>query len=172
MAKEGFFRGLGSAKPSVGGVYFQCNKGPDHTEKEPDWLPAMYVVEVKKLTAMVSRKKDDLFIFEAKILESDCPARKEGMTCSWVVNLAKDSALGNIRGCLAALSGIEPSDELGLEEIDDDVAELAVSDDQPFRGAMVGLECTMVKTKKNDDFTLHRWIPLGKGEMTFAEEAE
>ncbi len=165
MPRGGFFAGIEDASVTAGGVYFLANKGPEHTDENPKWEPALYVVEVLRLITMVSRKKEDLFILEGKIIESDNPERKAGMTSSWVVNLKQDAALGNIKGCIAALNGIEPSDKDTVDaNVTEEVCELAVDDSQPLAGTLVGLQCTMIKTKKNTDFTLHTWMPLVEAE--------
>lgn len=156
----GFFKGVEESKVGLGGIYFLANRGPGHTDKEPNWLPALYTVEIVKLITMTSRKKDDLFILEAKILESDCAERKPGMTASWVVNLKQDAALGNIKGFIAAANGIDPGDESAVNEaVTEEVCELAVSEDQPLAGEKVRLECVMIKTREGKPFTLHRWSP-------------
>lgn len=157
----GFFDGIRNARVGVGGVYFLANKGPNHTEEKPQWLPAFYTVEIKRLITMTSRKRDDLFIVEALIIESDCPERQPGMVASWVVNLKQDAALGNIKGFLAAANGISPTDEERVNsEITEEVCELAVSDLQPLAGVRVRLECTVIQTKAGNPFTLHRWSPI------------
>lgn len=158
-----FFKGVEDARYGAGGVYFLANKGPTFNKGETveEWVPALYVVEIKQLITMTSRKKDDLFIVEALIIKSDCPERKVGMSCSWVVNLKQDAALGNIKGFIAAANGIEPTDEEKVNaEVTEEACTLAVSKDQPLAGIKLGLECTMIKTKAQKLFTLHRWSPM------------
>lgn len=162
-AKRGFFGGVETAKYGSGGVYFLCNKGPSYKDgKTADqWTPALYQVEVVELTTMTSRKKDDLFIVEGKIIKSDCPERKVGMKCSWIVNLAQDAALGNIKGFIAAANGIDPTNEEEVNaNVDEAACDVAVSEDQPMRGQLVDLECVMIETKAGKPFTLHRWSPV------------
>lgn len=163
MGRSGFFGGVEDAKVGSGGIYFLANKGPKFTDgkKVDQFTPALYEVEIKRVLTMTSRKKDDLFIVEAKIVNSDCPERKPGMTCSWVVNMKQDAALGNIKGFIAAANGIDPSDEAKTDEaVTEEVCDLAVGEDQPLAGLKVGLECVMIETKKGDPFTLHRWMPI------------
>lgn len=156
----GKFSGVGDAKVSQSGVYFLANKGPGHTKDEPNWVPARYKVAIKRVHTITSRKKEDLFIVEAKILESDCPDRPEGMGCSWVVNMKQDAALGNIKGFIAAANGIDPSSEEEVDaEVTEEVCETVVSNANPLEGTEVGLECVMIKTREDKDFTLHRWYP-------------
>jgi hypothetical protein len=139
------FDGVNEAVPGAGGVYF---------------LAGLYKVAVKKVFTMRSRKGDDLFIGEFKILESDCKDRKVGTSASWIVNFRHDAAMGNIRGFIAACNGIDPTNEDRLGEIDKEVCEYAVSDDNPLEGIEVLLEATNIETRAGTPFTLHNWTPV------------
>lgn len=157
----GFFGGIGAAKVGAGGIYFLANRAADHTPEKPHWLPALYRVKIKSITTMNSRKKDDLFIVEAVIVTSNCPDRPAGTKASWVVNLKQDAALGNIKGFLAAVNGIDPGNEEAVNaEVTEAVCELAVSKEQPLTDEEVMLECTMIETRAGKPFTLHRWSPV------------
>lgn len=156
-----FFKGIKDAKVGAGGVYFLARKGPNYTDEKPEWLPAFYKVKIKSVITMTSRKKDDLFIVEGQITESNCAERPVGQTASWVVNMKQDAALGNIKGFIAAVNGIDPANTDAVNEnVTEEVCELAVSKEQPLADNEVKLECTMIKTKENKDFTLHRWSPV------------
>ena len=161
----GFFTGIEGKTPSRGGVYFTANKGPGHTLQDPEWLPALYVVRVKAIKTFVSRRDEKMFVLEAEILKSDNPERKPGMVVSWLVNLSRQEAgLGNIKGCIAAINGIDPGNErLVLQEVTEPVCDFAASEDQPLTGKVVGLECIMIKKRDGGDFTLHRWSPVDQG---------
>lgn len=142
---SGMFKGVGSASVSQTGVYF---------------IPGNYVVTIKKVFTMRSRKKDDLFIVEAVIDQSNVPERPHGSKASWVVNFKNDAALGNIKGFIAAVNGIDPSDEKAVnEQVDEDTCEYVVGDDNPLEGKQVNLTCVNIKTKAGGDFTLHQWSP-------------
>ncbi len=144
----GLFEGVEGAKVGQGGVYF---------------LAGNYLVEVEKVLAKRSRKKEDLFIVEAGILESDNAQRKAGSSASWIVNFKHDAALGNIKGFLAACNGIDPGDRAKVdEEITEDVCEYAVDDENPLSGTRVKLSCVMTQTKAGGDFTLHLWSPVAE----------
>lgn len=141
----GLFSGIEEAKVGAGGVYF---------------LEGNYKVEVVKVFAMKSRKKDDLFIVETKILDSDNPKRKAGTSCSWVVNLKQEAALGNIKGFIAAANEIDPADADKVnEEVNEEAVEFACSEANPLVGVLLDLECVEIKTRANKDFTLHKWSP-------------
>jgi len=142
----GLFAGINEAKVGQGGVYF---------------LEGIYRVEVLKCFTMTSRKREDLFIVEAKVVESDNDDRKPGMRCSWIVNMKHDAALGNIKGFIAAMNGIHPSDEEQVdEEVTEEAVEYTVSDDNPLAGMLVDLEAVAITTRAGNPFTLHKWSPV------------
>lgn len=143
--RTGLFGGIGDAKIGMGGLYF---------------LQGLYRVRIIRFFAMESRKKEDLVIAECEVLASDVAERKVGMKPSWVVNLKQDAALGNIKGFLAACLGLDPNDtEAVNERITEDFCEEAVSEDNPLAGIEVNLEAVNIKTRENNDFTLHKWSP-------------
>jgi hypothetical protein len=140
------FRGVEDAQVGGGGIYF---------------LPGLYEVEIEKVFTMRSRKDDDLFIVETKILKSDNPERKVGTSCSWVVNLKQDAALGNIKAFIGAANGIEGTEKERLnEEITEAVCEFVCGEDNPLAGVRLGLQCTNILTKAKKDFTKHWWSPV------------
>lgn len=142
----GLFTGIEDAKISAGGVYF---------------VEGLYRVEILKVTTLVSRTKENLFIVETEILSSTSSERKVGTSCSWVVNLKQDAALGNIKAFIAAANGIDPADaEQVKNEITEEVVEFACSEDNPLAGTELNLECVPIKTKAKKDFTLHKWTPV------------
>ena len=146
VKEMGSFTGIGEAKVGAGGVYF---------------LEGTYQVEVLKVFTMRSRQKDDLFIVECRILESENEKRPAGTKASWVVSFKHDSALGNIKGFVAAANGIDPNDdERVTAEVTEEAVEMAVSDDNPLQGLTMGLVCTMVSTKAGNPFTRHDWEPV------------
>jgi hypothetical protein len=135
----GKFSGVSGARVGGGGVYF---------------LAGQYKVKVKKVFLMASRKREDLFIVETEILESDNEKRKVGMSCSWVVKMSQDAALGNIKGFVAACMGEDAEDE----NIDwESECECAVDDENPLAGTEVDLECVDITTRDGNPFTLHKW---------------
>jgi hypothetical protein len=139
----GLFSGIEQAKVGQGGVYF---------------LEGLYKIEILRVFTMHSRKGDDLFIVETKILESDQAERRVGTTCSWVVNLKMDPAMGNIKGFIAAANGIDPNNKDKVDaEVTEEAAEFVVSEENPLKGIVMGLEAVPIKTRAGGDFTLHKW---------------
>lgn len=145
VSEMGLFDGIEDAQVGMGGVYF---------------LPGKYLVKVLKCITLKSRKREDLFIAECEIVESDVPERKPGTRASWIVNFKQDAALGNIKGFIAAANGIDPSNEDAVNaEVDSGVCEYAVSNDNPMAGTYIRLVAVNKKTRSNTDFTLHLWEP-------------
>lgn len=139
----GQFSGIEQAQVGQGGVYF---------------LEGLYKVEMLRVFTMRSRKGDDLFIAETKILESDQEERRVGTTCSWVVSMKQDAAMGNIKGFIAAANGIDPNDKDKVDaEVTEEAAEFVVSAENPLKGVTMGLECVPIKTRAGNPFTLHKW---------------
>lgn len=138
----GKFSGVGGAKVGGGGVYF---------------LAGLYTVRVKKCFLMASRRREDLFIVETEILESNNEKRKVGMSCSWVVKMSQDAALGNIKGFVAAAMEVDPDDGNISDEEWESNCEAAVDDDNPLADVVVDLECVDITTRDGNPFTLHKW---------------
>lgn len=139
------FDGIEDAQVGQGGVYF---------------LPGKYLVKVLKCITLKSRKREDLFIVECEVVESDVPERKPGSKASWIVNFKQDAALGNIKGFIAAANGIDPGDESAVnEQVNLEICEYVVSDENPLAGTLVGLVAVNKKTRAGSDFTLHMWEP-------------
>jgi len=142
----GLFAGIKDAQVGSGGVYFQ---------------PGKYIVELLKVFVMRGRNKEDFFIAECRVVESDNVKHPVGHKASWVVKLSQDMAMGNIKGFIAAANDIDPHEtETVNEEVTEEVVEYAVSDDNPLAGVHVGLQCTTIITKKEKkEFTKHEWSP-------------
>lgn len=144
----GLFTGMNEAVVGAGGIYF---------------LEGGYTVEILKAFTMRSRKKEDLFIVECKILESTNEKRPAGGKASWCVKLSQDAALGNIKGFIAAANGIDPNDDDRVnEEVTEDAVEFAVSNDNPLAGVTVDLTCTEITTRAGNPFTKHEWAAVAQ----------
>ena len=138
----GIFSGIKDAQVSSGGVYF---------------VPGLYpVVEVDACKMIFTRKNEELFVAECKIIESEVPERGPGTHASFTANITRhDAALGNIKGFMVA--GFNCS----ADEITDDVAEEVVSARQPLAGVRLRLEAVNVGTRAGGDFTKHIWSQVG-----------
>ncbi len=152
----GLFAGIDEAQVGSGGVYFQ---------------PGKYVVELLKVFVMRGRNNVDFFIAECRVVESDNEKHPVGHKASWVVKLGQEMAMPNIKGFIAAANEIDPHDDETVNaEVKAEVVEYAVSDDNPLAGIHVGLQTTIIITKKEKkEFTKHEWSPVDQPE-TEAEE--
>lgn len=149
----GLFDGIGQAQIGVGGVYFE---------------PGEYEVEVVEVKAIMSRKRENLYIVAARILQSSNPDRPIGVKASWIVNMKQDAALGDIKGFLAACNGADASnedevarvlrDEQG-NDLTEAMAEYSVHEDQPLAGVRLHLITFQRPTKAGGMFTIHNWSP-------------
>lgn len=139
----GLFGGIDKAKSSSGGVYL---------------LRGVYALECRVNKTGKSREGRPFFVAEFTILESSNPERPVGTSASFMVMLDKniETALGNIKGYAAALCNVpeDKVDEAGVEAL--------VSAANPGAGMKVRVECTDIKTRKNEDFTKHTWTPYEK----------
>lgn len=134
----GRFSNIGSAKSSQGGVYF---------------LPGAYALECKANKSGKTREGREFFVAEFEILESTNPERAVGTQVSFMVMLDKnqDTALGNIKGYLAALCGIPEQD------VDEAGVEAMVSAANPGMGMKVKALASNIKTRAGKDFTKIIW---------------
>ena len=139
----GKYGGMKDAQKNAGGVYF---------------LAGTFLVEVDEVFDKESRKKKDLFIVSATILESNNDDRKPGTKASWVVNLEHDAALGNIKDFVIEASGLSSDDVADMSDDDfEETMDYVTGDDNPLQGTKMRLVCTNVKTRAGGDFTVHDW---------------
>ena len=148
----GLFGDIKGKRGTQGGVYFE---------------PGLYLVEVNRVKLGKTRKGEDFFVVETKLLESDNENRPEGSSCSWMVMFKHDAALGNIADfCRAGLyacavqneadPGVKHFEEI---EIEDDDAEEICSEENPLAGTVLKVEAVNVKTRAGKDFTKVTWAP-------------
>lgn len=140
----GLFSKVNDASVNGGGVYF---------------LAGVYKVKITAVKAVLSRMGENMFVIETEIVESDNAERRPGTKCSQVINLSKhESAPGNIKGFMAAALDV-PADHITEDECD-----LACSEANPLAGTIMRLTCTITKTRRNTDFTIHQWAFLSEPE--------
>ncbi len=147
----GSFSGLGKAKSTQGGLYVR---------------PGNYlfqVLAVKEQASQVGSRK--FFIAELKVIEAqktDKNIEPNGVDTepAWLVELPgkyPELALGNIKNFLMAAYGYqaeaEGEDAPGEDDIDEDAADAAVTEDNPLMGVFIRAEAFQKKTKAGGDFT-------------------
>ncbi len=139
----GLFTGIEDATSTAGGNYIK---------------PGRHLLNVVVLRPKISRKKKSLAIAEFEVVEST--VHDEGEEVSWVANLTDhDAAIGNVKGLLAGIAECEE------DEVDEEGADRAFSDENPFADMQVVCNAFMIKTEKGNDFTkcIWRWANTWKG---------
>jgi hypothetical protein len=131
------FSGIGEAQASKGGLYFK---------------PGVFTVDILSCSQIKTRKKEDAFVVETEVVESDSTEIKKGMRPSWMVMLREDtSALGNIKAFLAvALESTE-------DEVTEEVGEFVISAKQPLKGTRMKVIAANVPTRAGGTFTKIEW---------------
>ena len=117
-----------------------------------EWIvPGNHVFRVNALKMPQNLRAGDCFIGELTVVESD--TMREGASVSWVRNITKhrEMALTDIKQFLAAVAHINE------EEVDQDGANEAVSEDQPLAGRLVKCEAYNRQTQSGNDFTRTSW---------------
>lgn len=128
------------------------------TARLPSIRPGLYTMEVQAFKLVNSRAKGKMFIGEFRVIEaSGAGANEPGTTCSQVVKMSLDSALGNIKSIASAVSG-EPEKAITAQMCD-----ALVSDKNPAKGVKVRAEASLTKTKAGNDFTLIKWSAVDAG---------
>lgn len=142
----GLFDGMETAQPGQGGVYLTEGLYPD--------------LEVLAFKSIKSRKGINGFVAEVLVHESSGPnALMPGTKAAWMSMADKDSFLGAVRGILHMATIELGGAVLPIEEIDAATAELAVSDQNPYKGVHLKAQATNVLTKAKTTFTKVEWAP-------------
>lgn len=129
----GIFDGIGKAQYFESGKYLQ---------------PGLYLVDIQRVKQAKTRMNRPFFVAEMKIVEaSDVKEFPVGTDASWMVMLDHDAALGNIKHFISVASGTK------LDEITEQDAEDAVSEQNPLAGIRLRVMAVNVKTRAGKDFT-------------------
>jgi hypothetical protein len=126
------------------------------SEKNAHLAPGCsFVLEVMANKKFKSRKGETWFAAEFSILEASGPdANPVGSVASYLVKMTgNDSALGNIKGYVAALINEPPT------KVDAKMCEELVGVENPGQGTKVRVTTVATKTGKGGDFTLHKFSP-------------
>ena len=157
----GMFSQLSQVRTNQGGLYFQEGN---------------FVVEIEAIK--ISQNKDFIptFIVETKVLQSDNPALRPGMTPAQIITIKQTDLathLGNVKAFVAKVFGMTDPDTYCPPEaaaLDGAYRQAAIdawwqraimfvsSEAQPCKGYYMPLSCTTVITKKTKaPFTKHNW---------------
>lgn len=128
---------VAESKPTEGGVY-----------PKPGIYPLVFVDAVKMIR---TRKKEDMFVAELCILNSECEIRPAGSRMSWCANFKHDAAAGNVKAFLAAAMNIP------VDNVDADGMRFACSEKNPLHSRLLRLEASDITTEAGKPFTLCKW---------------
>ena len=116
--------------------------------------PGNYLCEVQALKVIQSQKRQGqhFFVAELCVLESDNDDFGSGEAASWVVNMAHQSAMANIKGFAEALDPASDDGSVTPASMD-----ALISSGNPAAGIKVKGFLYNVKTKAGGDFTKANW---------------
>lgn len=143
----GVFGGIKGAKYSDGGVYIE---------------PGVGRVEIVAIKYMKTRKGQDAFIVEVKMLESNNPDRPAGSLCTWMVTLDKEPSLGNIKQFVETLIPDVSWDQRTEAECEAVILAICAEAGErpnPLKGYKARFSATSIQTKANRPFTKVKWFP-------------
>lgn len=164
MGIEAFLKKVAQAKASGGGNYI---------------LDGRYVFAVKNVL-LRNGHRGDSFIVEF-IVQDAKPASYEvdgkvpahnpvNSECSFIANLSKESAAGNIKAFTLALLGYK-EEEVSAEDFETTLGDL-LNKDNPARGMVIGCTTFRKETKEKKWITLPSWTTLENSpEATAARRA-
>lgn len=146
---------INDEKGTEGGLYF---------------APGNYVAEIQRCKMIKTLKKDDAFVAEFKVIESDVVKIGPGSEPSFFVNMDGKHpklALGNVAdfmraglAALAAAAGEEcpPIDEI---ELDTPTCEAITGADNILAGVKLAIYAFNKPTQAGKDFTRIKWRVVG-----------
>lgn len=141
-----FGAGYKDAKTFKGGIYF---------------TPGTYKVEVEKVAIINTRASGQQFCVTGKILESEGPnATQVGATASTMVKVGHDVFPSTTKQFFQAAFSESLGKAMAEDEIDEEMAELAVSEANPLGGTILNLVAVNIKTRAGNDFTKLVWSPV------------
>ncbi len=137
-----------------------------------NYLPAGFNgdVKIKRCQLHKGFQADEAFIAEFEILSTNMPGKvDEGTSASWYqgkLNHPKmrGTALGEVKGFVAAVCGIDPRDAKAIKErVDPELValmEAVTGEENAFEGRTVHVETWNKVTKEQKkDFTKHAFSP-------------
>jgi hypothetical protein len=164
------FAGLKTAKTFERGTFLKTGASGS----------AMYEVRVKRAIFKKTRTKGDAFILEFTVEKSSYETDKrkaiaafgsnpfnmqelekllpnaEGTTASWYQSLQdQDIGFGALKSFAASILGQKPEDPEFVEAVEGFMN--SVVNDGAINGMLIPVEVVQVKTKKDTDFSLHKW---------------
>ena len=155
-------------------------KGAKTFERGTFLKPGTYQVRVKRAVFKKTRAKGDAFILEFAVEKSTYEEAKKravsafgdkpfdmaalektlpnqpGTSAAWYQSLQDlDIGFGALKSFAADILGVKPEDPAFVEEVEGFMN--AVVNDGVINGMLLPVEVVQVKTKKDTDFSLHKW---------------
>lgn len=142
--------------------YFVGVENSKTSERCPYFSPGRYLLETEQIKVFDSRSKGPMFVAEFTVLEAE--GEGANPVGSRVANLIKlrgnDSALGNIKGLVGALTGD------GSSRVTQAMCDRIVEPSNPAKGTQVKAFAYLTKTREGADFTLIQYEPAEVATMT------
>lgn len=148
--------------------YFVGVENAKTSEKLPYIRPGKYDLRVLVIKVFNSRSKGPMFVAEYEVLDSEgVGANEKGSRISHLIKLrGNDSALGNIKGLVAALTGE------ALAKVNQRMCDAIVGADNPASGTQVKAFAHEITTKANEPFTLVQYAPSEATMQTLSKAAK
>lgn len=126
-------------------------------DKLPNMLPGTFRVRIDKVKDFEGYQGDLFYIIEFEILESSNEKIEVGKFYSQVIKYNQPMGPINVKRFVMAASGLDPNDPDNEDAIGSEEVEESLSDDQPFCGLEMGLQCDNITTREGKPFTKHTW---------------
>lgn len=151
------------------------------TDSRPGYLDAgSYLLTVTSVRSKSSEnpkaaRGTNVVIAEFVVAESTNPNIKIGDTRSWVSTITPDAqgdrAAADVKCLLFAVLGTDPSNKDAVASLEATLAAKGTKvsalfaemtgEANPLAGQRLRVDCTVKKTNRGGDFTVHRWKPAG-----------
>jgi hypothetical protein len=148
--------GIEQAKVSKTGLYFKVGKY------------RVKINAVRWIKASVGAK--EFVVIETEVLESNNNEVPVGAERSQVIDMTGVMGMSNVKGFVAAISGVDSSSSNLNEQIEaywagllgsplplSDICDMICSEANPLGGEEIDLECVEVTKRDGDPFTKHMW---------------
>lgn len=135
--------------------YFVGIENAKTSERLPYFKPGSYELILDVAKVFPSRKHGPMFVSEWTITKSEGEgANPAGTRAAQLIKLSADTALGNIKGLVGALTGEGPS------KVTQAMCDNLVSEKNPAKGSRAKAFVHITLTKAGEDFTLVQYEPF------------
>jgi hypothetical protein len=157
------FGGVGDAKMTKRGVFLEPVAGDDG-----EYSTGEYEVEIQRCEYFKSRKNEEYFVCEYKVVASNNEKHPVGLTRTWMPKMNEDMSEANLKGFVLACLGIDANDEPAIEKVKDEIPDvLEAALDGPdkentnaLKGTRIHVSVQRIITKeKKQPFNAHTFAP-------------